>query len=198
MPMMLYFAICHFSYPKVVHSILPRQPPDGFISSLLILVLITFIFVTMTIQTCLFMKIWKLRQYSGNGSDSGSGSGASGGDGGPTFNGSSGISTSLTRVPTRKQLIHVSSLLKEIVTSNSWILRETFLQIFTFIRKMLSIFLKVPHNISFGTTFTQLHGFTTLAYSMLTQAHANTMSSFDTDPSFWVCDNSATGHICND
>ena len=26
----------------------------------------------------------------------------------------------------------------------------------------------------------------------------NTMSSFDTDSSFWVCDNSATGHICND
>ena len=24
------------------------------------------------------------------------------------------------------------------------------------------------------------------------------MSSFDTDSSFWVCDNSATGHICND
>jgi hypothetical protein len=46
--------------------------------------------------------------------------------------------------------------------------------------------------------FTQLHGFTTLAYSTLTQAHANTMSSFDTDSSFWVCKNSATGHICND
>jgi hypothetical protein len=26
----------------------------------------------------------------------------------------------------------------------------------------------------------------------------NTSSSFDTDSSFWVCDNSATGHICND
>jgi hypothetical protein len=63
---------------------------------------------------------------------------------------------------------------------------------------MLSLFLKVPHNISFWTTFTQLHGFTTLAYSMLTQAHANTMSSFDIDSSFWVCNNSATGHICND
>ncbi len=67
-----------------------------------------------------------------------------------------------------------------------------------YIGKMLSIFLKVPHNISFGTIFTQLHGFTTLAYSTLTQAHANTMLSFDTDLSFWVCGNSATGHICND
>jgi hypothetical protein len=48
MSMMLYFAICHFSCPKVVHSILPRQPPDGFISSLLISVLIALIFATMT------------------------------------------------------------------------------------------------------------------------------------------------------
>ncbi len=32
----------------------------------------------------------------------------------------------------------------------------------------------------------------------LTQAHANTMSSFNTDLSFWVCNNLATGHICND
>jgi hypothetical protein len=26
----------------------------------------------------------------------------------------------------------------------------------------------------------------------------NTMASFDSDSTFWVCDNSATGHICND
>ena len=26
----------------------------------------------------------------------------------------------------------------------------------------------------------------------------NKMSTFDTSSSFWVCDNSATGHICND
>ena len=104
----------------------------------------------------------------------------------------------MTRVPTNKQLINIYSRLKEIVTWNSWILRETLLQIFSFIRKMSSLFLKVPHNISFGTTCTQLHGFTTLAYSRLTQAHANSMSSFDTDSSFWVCNNSATGHICND
>ncbi len=146
------------------------------------------------------MSFWKLRRYGGNGSDSGSGngsSGGSGGDGGPTLNGSSGISTPLTRVPTKKQLINVYSLLKEIMIWNSWILRETFSRIFIFIRKLSSLFLKVPHSISFGTTFTQLHGFTTLAYSTLTQAHANTMSSFDTDSSFWVCDNSATGHICN-
>jgi hypothetical protein len=165
------------------------------------------------------MSFWKLRQYSGNVRESTSlfvlktqndgnvtsnsggrsgGSGGSGSDGGPTLNGGNGILMPLTRVPTKKQLINAYSRLKEIVMWNSWILRETLLGIFSFIRKFLSLFLKEPHNISFGTTFTQLHGFTTLAYSTLTQAHANTMSSFDTDLSFWVCNNSATGHICND
>jgi hypothetical protein len=79
---------------------------------------------------------------------------------------------------------------------SSWILRETLLQIFSFLRKMSSLILKVPH--IFSLACTQFHVFTTLAYSMLTQAHANMMSSFDTDLSFWVCDNLATGHICND
>ncbi len=61
MPMTLYSAICHFSYPKVVHSNLPQQPTDGFISSLLMSVLIILIFATMTTQTCLFMSFWKRR-----------------------------------------------------------------------------------------------------------------------------------------
>jgi hypothetical protein len=43
-----------------------------------------------------------------------------------------------------------------------------------------------------------LNGFTTFAYSTLASVHENTMTSFDTDSSFWVCDNSATSHICND
>jgi hypothetical protein len=32
----------------------------------------------------------------------------------------------------------------------------------------------------------------------MTQIYANARSFFDTDSSFWVCSNSATGHICND
>ncbi len=35
---------------------------------------------------------------------------------------------------------------------------------------------------------------TTLAVS----THLSDLSFFDTDSSFWVCDNSATGHICKD
>ncbi len=37
------------------------------------------------------------------------------------------------------------------------------------------------------------------AYSTLTSHDDfDQLSSFDTDSSFWVCDNSATGHICKD
>jgi len=32
----------------------------------------------------------------------------------------------------------------------------------------------------------------------MNRIHSNVTSFFDTDSSFWVCDNSATGHICND
>jgi hypothetical protein len=32
----------------------------------------------------------------------------------------------------------------------------------------------------------------------MTQIYANAMSFFNTDSSFWVCDNSVTGHVCND
>jgi hypothetical protein len=42
-------------------------------------------------------------------------------------------------------------------------------------------------------------GFTTFALSTLAASiHDNIWTSFDTDSSFWVCNNSATGHICND
>ncbi len=34
--------------------------------------------------------------------------------------------------------------------------------------------------------------------STMTQIYANAISFFDTDSLFWVCNNSATGHICND
>ena len=41
--------------------------------------------------------------------------------------------------------------------------------------------------------------FTIAAYSTLAaSAQLDSLSFFDTDSSFWVCDNSATGHICKD
>jgi hypothetical protein len=57
---------------------------------------------------------------------------------------------------------------------------------------------RVSHIVSFGVTCTQLIGLTTIPSSLVTQIYATAISSFDTDSSFWVCDNSATGHICND
>ena len=43
-----------------------------------------------------------------------------------------------------------------------------------------------------------MHAFTVIAHTMMTDLSTiNSLSSFDTDSSFWVCDNSATGHICN-
>jgi hypothetical protein len=37
-----------------------------------------------------------------------------------------------------------------------------------------------------------------LAHTTTDQAIDNTMTRFDTDSSFWICDNAATGHICTD
>jgi hypothetical protein len=37
-----------------------------------------------------------------------------------------------------------------------------------------------------------------ISSSTMTRIYANATSFFDKDSSFWVCDNSATGHICND
>jgi hypothetical protein len=42
-----------------------------------------------------------------------------------------------------------------------------------------------------------LLGLTTLPSSIFTQAFASEVISINTDSSFWVCHNSATGHICN-
>jgi hypothetical protein len=43
----------------------------------------------------------------------------------------------------------------------------------------------------------RLLGLTTLLSSILTQAFASEVIPFDIDSSFWVCNNLATGHICN-
>jgi hypothetical protein len=51
---------------------------------------------------------------------------------------------------------------------------------------------------SFGATCTQLIGITTISSLLLTQIYATAISAFDTDSSFCICDDSATGHVCND
>ncbi len=56
----------------------------------------------------------------------------------------------------------------------------------------------IPHTLIFSANCTQLVGFTMIPSSTMTQIYANATSFFNTDSSFWVCNNSATGHICND
>ena len=56
MPMMLYFAIIEFSCLENVFLSLPRRPPDGFVTSFLISILITTIFTIITTCTCLSLS----------------------------------------------------------------------------------------------------------------------------------------------
>ncbi len=56
----------------------------------------------------------------------------------------------------------------------------------------------IPHTLTFSANCTRLVQFTTIPSSTMTRIYANTMSFIDTDSSFLVCNNSATGHTCND
>ena len=51
-PMTIYFAICQFSCPDIVFSELPRIPPKGIITHVLLSTLITWIFGIITLRTC--------------------------------------------------------------------------------------------------------------------------------------------------
>jgi hypothetical protein len=58
--------------------------------------------------------------------------------------------------------------------------------------------LKYVWKINRRKTIQTLMGFTTFALlTLAATVNENTMTSFDTDSSIWVCDNSATGHIYN-
>jgi hypothetical protein len=63
--------------------------------------------------------------------------------------------------------------------------------------QLLRKFFKHFQKILARDTMHTLNGFTTFAYSTLASVHENTMTSFNMDSSFWLCDNSATGHIFN-
>jgi hypothetical protein len=58
MPMTLYFAICKYSCPEIVFSLLLRRPPDGIIMAFVILVFIGSIFGIIAIQTCFNISIY--------------------------------------------------------------------------------------------------------------------------------------------
>jgi hypothetical protein len=92
-----------------------------------------------------------------------------------------------TRILPRITAFSCRSMLQRI----SRIMRESVY----FLRESLKYFRKINHCDPINT----LMGFTTFAFSTLAASvHEKTMASYDTVSSFWVCDNSATGHICND
>jgi hypothetical protein len=130
MQMTLYFAICHFSCPEKVFKMLPRQPPDGFITEGLT------VSITMAIYSIIIFQAWI-------------------------------------------QILNISW--KHFL---SWlILRElcNYRSRFRFLANPPKIPLKCL-----------------AVYTTSDSLGDNTMISFDTDSSFWVCNNAATGHICKD
>jgi hypothetical protein len=60
MLMTIYFAICQFSCPDIVFCELPRMPPKGIITHVLLSTLITGIFGIITLRTCVSLTKQKL------------------------------------------------------------------------------------------------------------------------------------------
>ena len=50
MPMTVHFALCNYSCPEIVFTLLPKQPPNGIIMAFIILVFIGSIFSAMAMQ----------------------------------------------------------------------------------------------------------------------------------------------------
>jgi hypothetical protein len=150
MPMTLHFAILEFSCPDIVFLSLPRCPPDGLITSSLVLILISSI-ITIN-MTCICIQL-SLQQM--------------------------------------KCIQVTQSALRELFHT---VLREAPTRFYLIRREHLHC---VSNIVSFSATNTQLIGLTKIPSLLMTQIYATVISSFDTDSSFWVCDNSATGHICN-
>jgi hypothetical protein len=94
-----------------------------------------------------------------------------------------------------KQTKVTKAIMRETFCNGCWILRELHLKMIWILREYTQIW---TWDSSFKGTQTMLHGFATLPSLVLTQACASKMISLDTEFSFWVCDNLATGHICND
>jgi len=84
----------------------------------------------------------------------------------------------------REAPTQIHRILREILNRLDWILRELFCLILL--------------TLMFSAYCTRLIGFTMIPLATMNRIHSNVTLFFDTDSSFWVCDYSATGHICND
>jgi hypothetical protein len=213
MPMTLYFAICRFSCPDIVFSDLPRMPPKGMITNTLLSILITGIFGVMTLRVCVALTKQKLvaeirairwtdrliqsaaHQLPIN--DQPTLPQSSWDDGMRTTIKS--MALALRRLPFWMRDFVSIVLATEFSLSNArnscgiLYLRLSCVKV-TFLRE----FGKCLHKFFSCEMLDSVHAFPLLAYTtMADRLTHNPLSSFDTDSSFWVCDNSATGHICN-
>ncbi len=62
MPMTLHFVILEFSCPDIVFLSLPRCPPDGLITSSLVLMLISSIFTIITTHICIQLSLQQIKR----------------------------------------------------------------------------------------------------------------------------------------
>jgi hypothetical protein len=76
--------------------------------------------------------------------------------------------------------------------------RKYFINLWSEILAFRREFRKWLHNFFYRRTTGCVHAFTVLAHTTMADLSTlDTFLSFDTDSPFWVCGNSATGHICN-
>jgi hypothetical protein len=222
MPMTLFFAVCHFSSPDIVFLELPRMPPKGYITSILVNLMITEIFGIVTLQTCSCMwkqicvtEIKALIQWQ---TDRPIEAGLN-----ITLNFCSGDGCYHDGYPWNKGLCDVIhsivftihdclsfkrwwyiSLVDFLTKKNFSYLnlnaRSLCTKIYTRISLVRVKFLREIttslHNFSVGRVISTLGKLIAVAYSTSTDSDDfDQLASFDTDSSFWVCDNSATRHI---
>ncbi len=74
-----------------------------------------------------------------------------------------------------------------------WLLGKSISRILPLLRELLQT-LQLPRE----STCHASHQIILAAHSTFTEVQISSLSSFDTDSSFWVCDNAATGHTCKD
>ena len=213
MPMTIYFAICQFSCPDIVFSDLPRMPPKGIITHTLLSILITGIFGVMTLRVCVALTKQKLvaeiRAIRWTDRLIQSAAHQLPIDDQPIIPQSSwddgmrttikSMALTLLRLSFRMWdfvSIVLSAKLSLLNVRNSCgilYLRISCIEM-TFLRE----FGKRLHKFFSRETLDYVHAFTILTHTTIAdQLTHDPLSSFDTDSSFWVCDNSATGHICN-
>ena len=209
MPMTIYFAICQFSCPDIVFSDLPRMPPKGIITHTLLSILITGIFGVMTLRVCVALTTQKLvaeirairwtdrlirPDASTIHADDVLFNSPRPWDNGMRSNIKS-MASALQRSPL--WICHFVRLLAD-CEFTLCVARKSLVTLCSRIFSFLREFRKWLAKFFVRDTIECVHAFTCIA--LTTKADLPTFDallSFDTDSSFWVCDNSATGHICN-